>query len=50
MTTVTVIGAGNFGSVVAGIAGIAAKGGTGVQVLARDAGKISWGGGLAVVS
>lgn len=33
MTTVTVIGAGNFGSVVAGIA---AKGGTGVQVLARD--------------
>lgn len=33
MTTVTVIGAGNFGSVVAGIA---AKGGTGLQVLARD--------------
>jgi predicted dinucleotide-binding enzyme len=33
MTTVTVIGAGNFGSIVAGIA---AKGGTGVQVLARD--------------
>jgi predicted dinucleotide-binding enzyme len=33
MTTVTVIGAGNFGSVVAGIA---AKGGTGIQVLARD--------------
>jgi predicted dinucleotide-binding enzyme len=33
ITTVTVIGAGNFGSVVAGIA---AKGGTGVQVLARD--------------
>jgi predicted dinucleotide-binding enzyme len=33
MTTVTVIGAGNLGSVVAGIA---AKGGTGVQVLARD--------------
>ncbi|GAB2497538.1 NADPH-dependent F420 reductase [Promicromonospora xylanilytica] len=33
MTTVTVIGAGNFGSVVAGVA---AKGGTGVQVLARD--------------
>jgi hypothetical protein len=36
MTTVTVIGAGNFGSVVAGIA---AKGGTGVQVLARDVDK-----------
>ncbi|WP_454856690.1 NADPH-dependent F420 reductase [Promicromonospora soli] len=36
MTTVTVIGAGNLGSVVAGIA---AKGGTGVQVLARDAEK-----------
>jgi predicted dinucleotide-binding enzyme len=34
MTTVTVIGAGNFGSVVAGVA---AKGGTGLQVLARDA-------------
>ncbi|MDR7381804.1 NADPH-dependent F420 reductase [Promicromonospora iranensis] len=33
MTTVTVIGAGNFGSVVAGVV---AKGGTGVQVLARD--------------
>ncbi|GHH75005.1 NADPH-dependent F420 reductase [Promicromonospora soli] len=33
MSTVTVIGAGNLGSVVAGIA---AKGGTGVQVLARD--------------
>jgi predicted dinucleotide-binding enzyme len=33
MTTVTVIGAGNFGSAVAGIA---AKGGTGIQVLARD--------------
>lgn len=33
MTTVTVIGAGNFGSVVASVA---AKGGTGVQVLARD--------------
>ncbi|MCP2283401.1 hypothetical protein APR04_002304 [Promicromonospora umidemergens] len=33
MTTVTVIGAGNFGSVVAGVA---AKGGTGIQVLARD--------------
>ncbi|MEU4385745.1 NADPH-dependent F420 reductase [Promicromonospora sp. NPDC023805] len=33
MTTVTVIGAGSFGSVVAGIA---AKGGTGIQVLARD--------------
>jgi predicted dinucleotide-binding enzyme len=36
MSTVTVIGAGNLGSVVAGIA---AKGGTGVQVLARDAEK-----------
>ena len=33
MTTVTVIGAGNFGSVVAGVA---AKGGTSIQVLARD--------------
>jgi predicted dinucleotide-binding enzyme len=33
MSTVTVIGAGNFGSVVAGVA---AKGGTGLQVLARD--------------
>lgn len=33
MSTVTVIGAGGFGSVVAGIA---AKGGTDVQVLARD--------------
>lgn len=33
MTTVTVIGAGSLGSAVAGIA---AKGGTGVQVLARD--------------
>ncbi|MFC8801011.1 NADPH-dependent F420 reductase [Promicromonospora sp. NPDC057138] len=33
MTTVTVIGAGNLGSAVAGIA---AKGGTGIQVLARD--------------
>ncbi|WP_275002463.1 NADPH-dependent F420 reductase [Promicromonospora iranensis] len=36
MSTVTVIGAGNFGSVVAGVA---AKGGAGVQVLARDAEK-----------
>jgi predicted dinucleotide-binding enzyme len=36
MTTVTVIGAGTLGSV---IAGIAAKGGSGLQVLARDEAK-----------